>query len=141
MNQRELKFRVWDNEYKQWVSYSEYQSLPDDFVRHEDCNPLFILKGRNDESNRFVIEQYTGLKDSLGNEIYEGDIVKTIYADKPESSIGDIIFTYEVGAYRVRCKNQLLPIVTYRVVNGSPQGLLTVADKVIGNIHQNIELL
>jgi uncharacterized phage protein (TIGR01671 family) len=138
---RELKFRVWDNEYKQWTSYSEYQSLPDDFIRYTDCNPLFELRGRDGEQQRFVVEQYTGLNDKNNKEIYEGDIVKTIYTDKPESSIGDIIFTYEVGAYRVRCKNQLLPIVTYRVVNGSPQGLMNVADEVVGNIHQNSELL
>ena len=141
MNQRKLKFRVWDNEYKQWVSYSEYQSLPDDFVQHKDCNPLFELKARDAESNRFVVEQYIGLKDKNGKEVYEGDIGKTIYTDKPDQTIGDVIYTSEVGAYRIRCKKQLLPVVTYRVVNGSPLGLLNVLDEVIGNIHQNLELL
>ena len=138
---RELKFRVWDNEYKQWTSYSEYQSLPDDFIRYTDCNPLFELRGRDGEQQRFVIEQYTGLKDKNGKEIYEGDIVSTIYTDQVDKKIGDIVYTTEVGAYRVRCGQHLLPIVTYRVVGGSPQGLLTVADEVIGNIHENPELL
>ena len=136
-----MKFRVWDNEYNQWVSYSEYQALPSDFVQYKDCNPLFELRGRDGTEQRFVVEQYTGLKDKNGKEIYEGDIVNTIYADRPEHKIGEIVYTPEVGAYRVKCGKHLLPIVTYRVVSGNPQGLLTVADEVIGNIHENSELL
>jgi uncharacterized phage protein (TIGR01671 family) len=138
---REMKFRVWDNEYKGWVSYSEYQSLPDDFVLYKDCNPLFELRGRDGNEQRFVVEQYTGLKDKNGREIYEGDIANTIYTDQADKKIGDIVYITEVGAYRVRCGQQLLPIVTYRMVGGSPQGLITVANEVIGSIHENPELL
>lgn len=132
---RELKIRVWDTEYKQWVSYSEYQSLPDDFIRYKDCSPLFELCAREGLEERFVIQQYTGLKDKNGKEIYEGDIVSTIYTDQPDAKTGEIVYTSEVGAYRVKCGQQLLPIVTYRVVGGKPQGLISVASEVIGNIN------
>lgn len=86
-----------------------------------------------------IIQQYTGLTDSKGTEIYEGDIVKTIYDD--ELSTGAVMYHCELGAYRIKTKKHLLPIVTYRFVEDKPIGLITVADKVIGNIFENPELL
>lgn len=86
-----------------------------------------------------IIQQYTGLTDSKGNEIYEGDVVKTIYND--DFSVGTVFHHEETGSYRIQSKNQLLPIVTYRFVENKPQGLLLVVHEVIGNIFENNELL
>lgn len=65
---RELKFRVWSEEDK------EYRT--DCKLRYLFTSPTGIPStAYNDEGDRFDIEQYTGLKDKNGKEIYEGDIV------------------------------------------------------------------
>jgi uncharacterized phage protein (TIGR01671 family) len=134
---RELKFRLFNKKDNEWDNPAIVEVFSSDGI----LRPLYNDDGGGDWQNKYIIEQYTGLKDKNDKEIYEGDIVSTIYTDQVDKKIGDIVYTTEVGAYRVRCGQHLLPIVTYRVVGGSPQGLLTVADEVIGNIHENPELL
>lgn len=135
MNTREIKFRVYNTKTKQWVHGPNYE-----VNLFGECILLggFMNKIPLLELNDCVPLQYTGIKDCNGVEIYEGDIVKTIYDDQ---NIGTVIYHHEIGAYRIQTKNHLLPIVTYRFVEDKPIGLITVADKVIGNIFENPELL
>jgi uncharacterized phage protein (TIGR01671 family) len=67
-NMREIKFRYYDSTIKQFI-YSDEFSYPGICERLE----MFFGKARNYSED--VIQQFTGLKDKNGKEIYEGDIV------------------------------------------------------------------
>ena len=112
---RELKFRGWANSGFVYFDMRE----DNDFTFHEFCSSC--------EADN--IEQYTGLKDKNGKEIYEGDIV-TLNGEWEEIEHGDCsIVTFENGCFRVG--------------NGyeNEAGSYLSDWRIIGNIHENPELL
>lgn len=136
---RELKFRVWNKADKSWTRpnilevWDESGKLePFKYLKTGKLTPIYS------PIEDFIISQYIGLSDENGREIYEGDIVSTIYK-KPES-LGEVVFHQETAAWRIKCKKVALPVVTYRIT-GDEGGLLIVVKQVIGNIFENPELL
>lgn len=116
---REIKFRAWESKEKRWAAHRIMPVLKGIIERLtlKDCLPI---------SGRLIIEQYTGLKDRHGKEIYEGDIVR--FYDR---------FVSKVEWKNARfCKD---------LNNGDGYTLLSEDDsgyyEVIGNIHENPELL
>jgi len=114
--EREIKFRLWDSYFNE---YSEYH-LSRTMVR--DINTY----------TRFLFEQFTGLKDKNGKEIYEGDILRTPQA------FSDLIIVYNNESagfgYRYIDKPEL-------PTSGSMQTLDPNLISILGNIHQNPELI
>jgi uncharacterized phage protein (TIGR01671 family) len=84
MSSRVIKFRVWDTEYKEfsnWTNRDPFFNVSHgqlffwERVQKEDgsYDGDIILE---DLSDRFILQQFTGLHDKDGKEIYEGDILK-----------------------------------------------------------------
>lgn len=109
---RELKFRTWN-----WLE-NRYDKNPCAF---------FSTDGELVPSINRIIEQYTGLKDKNGKEIYEGDIVD--YNDDGEC-IG--VVKYDAPEFYLDAD---ATDWARMFLKGAPH------QKVIGNIHENPELL
>ena len=80
---RPLKFRIWDNEQEKYLDgiTNLYEALFNDGCYYG------YASGLDENVKRYVIEQFTGITNSKGVDLYEGDITKE----------GTIIWDDELG--------------------------------------------
>jgi len=154
---REIKFRIWDRQANRWAENdcslhccSNWQIDPftgqlTDFVSALDSDevtrynadpaPDYYWKdGKIVNEPRYVLVQYTGLKDKNGVEIYEGDIVRGICLTHGDS-IAVVGLDTAFGIF-------------YTDINYYPAAaflhcftMIQEHNEVIGNIFENPELL
>lgn len=123
---RELKFRAWDKENEEYMNGYDVLLKYDGSVISRYALAVFDT----DMPVNVIIEQYTGLKDKNGKEIYEGDIVE-----------------YTTCYYGNEKRHR--KVVEWEEWDsddfGEPHNLgyfdLSEGMEIIGNIHENPELL
>jgi len=118
---REIKFRFWDKSIGKFVNHPLIM-YNGNLLHQDDMGQL-----TQDLDKIFVTQQYTGIKDRNGKEIYEGDIVKCepAWFYQFEHS-GEIYFSEERSGffYKNDEKN-----INWNINN-------TFECEVIGNIHE-----
>ena len=130
---REIKFRAWDKRRNKWIEQDSLVInkgiLYEDRRDFEDGEPL------SDDDAELV--GYTGLKDSHGNEVYEGDIIEAVF----ELIDGELKNIMDAGV--VVFKDCAFQVQTFEDHHEPLHEWSQLSEelRVIGNIYENPELL
>lgn len=137
---REIKFREWDqNRHEIYggdipgMSYGNREDF-DDMVGFRFAHTeLMDYEGTEEFQNKRILEQFTGLHDKNGKEIYEGDIVEFPSKRGTINFMGIVV--YEKFCFNIKG--------FYEVFYDYPSLAFSEGNnyEVIGNIHENPELL
>ena len=132
--ERRIKFRGWNDKHNKWL-YGYYANSQGFSIIIEENYEERTLE--DVLVNKKTVGQYTGLKDKNGKEIYEGDIVKGV-SHKSDSCISELIPFDVIGVVGYHKEYQTLEV---RTRQASLHIEVAIKGEVIGNIHDNPELL
>lgn len=123
---RELKFRAWNKDSNDWLHDCMLKETVFGCTSGYKWNSVggFAELHPNRDHPEYIIEQYTGLKDKNGQEIYDGDIVKA------DGRIYEVAWFEKDGGWFCFRENDSVYTPLYHLKG-----------EVVGNIHENPELL
>ncbi len=134
---REIKFRAWDDINKKMIPPMSFESgvgcsVPNKYLNHAETDIFLGCK-----FNGMIFLQYTGTKDKTGAGFAGHDIIEISMIDKDGHNYTEKKIVYyhtETAMYRVGDN-----VGDY--ANSMPLHDIAFCSKVIGNIHENPELL
>lgn len=126
---RSLKFRAWDTEQEEWIITTALE------VFSFSGELSSVYDARNEHT---VIQQFTGVEDSNGKEIYEGDIIKDSWKENQPYGYSPEEWSEEEMIFVVKFE---APAFTFPNHNNSQNCLEDFRRKVIGNIFENPDLI
>jgi len=125
---RTIKFRAWIPKLKYFCKHVLFEDGVAVALRIDDDGFGYPIP-----ADQCVIQQYTGLKDSVGVEIYEGDLLEFVYKDDGKLSVGEVQYSEKFACFIV--------VVGKAFETFSDLAEYTSSFKVVGNIFESPELL
>ena len=130
--QREIKFRAWIDDYQKYIIPSHLQECEGGTIHYFTDSERMGYYDLDNPKN--ALEQFTGLHDKNGKEIYEGDILDSVLYNCWEYP--QVMYSNEKCAFGVMTGWDWEPLDFYYISQN-----IVDDSEVIGNIHENGDLL
>jgi len=133
MKSREIKFRVWDIVVHEFLNNSQFHHY---YLTLDGKVGVSISNNNGGEVMgeicEPIIQQYIGIKDKNGKEIYEGDIITNDYVGEHVYKLAEVV--WHKNSFMANCGSGIFNMAfTQKMIEGTV--------RIVGNIFENSELI
>lgn len=133
---RTIKFRAWDRSRSDWHKFDNsqgnFEEEADDHATKLRIEDVTIWQG----APNLVFQQFTGLLDINGAEVFEGDLFGVNNLSGELEAVGEVIFDSDLAQFTIKYTNGGWAELWQHLGEKTNK-----AKEVIGNIYENEELL